>query len=126
MSKNSIFPRRIKKMQEEVLRTNINDITFMNINKRGGFSYTDMTILNTYAMQFSDNIVQEIEIINPELIICCGIGLKRIINMVYKKCNKNLNKDIIEVHHLSYVVGDDICMNEFKDELKGINRLNRK
>ena len=95
-------------------------------NKRGGFSYTDMTILNTYAMQFSDNIVQEIEIINPELIICCGIGLKRIINMVYKKCNKNLNKDIIEVHHLSYVVGDDICMNEFKDELKGINRLNRK
>lgn len=126
MSKNSIFPRRIKKMQEEVLRTNINNITFMNINKRGGFSYTDMTILNTYAMQFSDNIVQEIEIINPELIICCGIGLKRIINMVYKKCNKNLNKDIIEVHHLSYVVGDDICMNEFKDELKGINRLNRK
>ena len=126
MSKNSIFPRRIKKMQEEVLRTDINDITFMNINKRGGFSYTDMTILNTYAMQFSDNIVQEIEIINPELIICCGIGLKRIINMVYKKCNKNLNKDIIEVHHLSYVVGDDICMNEFKDELKGINRLNRK
>lgn len=85
-----------------------------------------MTILNTYAMQFSDNIVQEIEIINPELIICCGIGLKRIINMVYKKCNKNLNKDIIEVHHLSYVVGDDIYMNEFKDKLKGINRLNRK
>ena len=38
MSKNSIFPRRIKKMQEEVLRTDINDITFMNINKRGGFS----------------------------------------------------------------------------------------
>lgn len=126
MSKNSIFPRRIKKMQEEVLRTDINDITFMNINKREGFSYTDMTILNTYAMQFSDNIVQEIEIINPELIICCGIGLKRIINMVYKKCNKNLNKDIIEVHHLSYVVGDDIYMNEFKDKLKGINRLNRK
>ena len=126
MSKNSIFPRRIKKMQEEVLRTDINDITFMNINKRGGFSYTDMTILNTYAMQFSDNIVQEIEIINPELIICCGIGLKRIINMVYKKCNKHLNKDIIEVHHLSYVVGDDIYMNEFKDKLKGINRLNRK
>lgn len=126
MSKNSIFTRRIKKMQEEVLRTDINDITFMNINKRGGFSYTDMTILNTYAMQFSDNIVQEIEIINPELIICCGIGLKRIINMVYKKCNKNLNKDIIEVHHLSYVVGDDIYMNEFKDKLKGINRLNRK
>lgn len=126
MSKNSIFPRRIKKMQEKVLRTDINDITFMNINKRGGFSYTDMTILNTYAMQFSDNIVQEIEIINPELIICCGIGLKRIINMVYKKCNKNLNKDIIEVHHLSYVVGDDIYMNEFKDKLKGINRLNRK
>ena len=46
----------------------------MNINKRGGFSYTNMAILNIYAMQFSDNIVSEIEIINPELIICCGIG----------------------------------------------------
>lgn len=120
LSKNYMFPRRIKEMQKELQKEmgiDINDITFMNINKRGGFSSTNMAILNTYAMQFSDNIVQEIEIINPALIICCGIGLKRIINMVYKKNNKTINKDIIEVHHPSFVVNDTVYMNEFKREL---------
>ena len=97
------------------------------ITNLGKCTQVDARVLpNLVYSQYLDLLCKEIEIINPELIICCGIGLKRIINMVYKKCNKNLNKDIIEVHHLSYVVGDDIYMNEFKDELKGINRLNRK
>ena len=102
---------------------NIDDITFMNINKRGGFSYTNMAILNTYAMQFSDNIVSEIEIINPELIICCGIGLKRIINMVYTKCDKKLNKPIVEVNHPSYVISKEKYLNSFREELRKINKF---
>ena len=113
-NKNTSFPSRIRGMQE-ILGKDIKDMTFMNINKRGGFSYTNMAVLNTYAMQFSDNIVNEIEVINPELIICCGIGLKRIINMVYTKSDKKLNKPIVEVNHPSYVITKEKYLDSFKE-----------
>ena len=119
--KNSIFPRRIKMMQE-ILEKDMDDITFMNINKRGGFANTDMVILNTYAMQFSDNIIKEIEIINPEMIICCGSGLKRIIEMIYKKHNKQINKNIIEVFHPSFVISDKKYKDYFIKQLNSINK----
>ena len=119
--KNLIFPRRIKMMQE-ILEKDMDDITFMNINKRGGFANTDMVILNTYAMQFSDNIIKEIEIINPEMIICCGSGLKRIIEMIYKKHNKQINKNIIEVFHPSFVISDKKYKDYFIKQLNSINK----
>lgn len=121
-NKNTSFPSRIREMQE-ILDKDINDMTFMNINKRGGFSYTNMAVLNTYAMQFSDNIVNEIEIINPELIICCGIGLKRIINMVYTKCDKELNRPIVEVNHPSYDISEEKYLDSFREELRKINKF---
>ena len=121
-NKNTSFPSRIRGMQE-ILGKDIKDMTFMNINKRGGFSYTNMAVLNTYAMQFSDNIVNEIEIINPELIICCGIGLKRIINMVYTKSDKKLNKPIVEVNHPSYVISKEKYLDSFREELRKINKF---
>ena len=121
-NKNTSFPSRIRGMQE-ILGKDIKDMTFMNINKRGGFSYTNMAVLNTYAMQFSDNIVNEIEVINPELIICCGIGLKRIINMVYTKSDKKLNKPIVEVNHPSYVITKEKYLDSFREELRKINKF---
>lgn len=121
-NKNTSFPSRIRGMQE-ILGKDIKDMTFMNINKRGGFSYTNMAVLNTYAMQFSDNIVNEIEIINPELIICCGIGLKKIINMVYTKCDKELNRPIVEVNHPSYVISKEKYLDSFREELRKINKF---
>ena len=121
-NKNTSFPSRIRGMQE-ILGKDIKDMTFMNINKRGGFSYTNMAVLNTYAMQFSDNIVNENEIINPELIICCGIGLKRIINMVYTKCDKELNRPIVEVNHPSYVISKEKYLDSFREELRKINKF---
>lgn len=121
-NKNTSFPSRIRGMQE-ILGKDIKDMTFMNINKRGGFSYTNMAVLNTYAMQFSDNIVNEIEIINPELIICCGIGLKRIINMVYTKCDKELNRPIVEINHPSYVISKEKYLDSFREELRKINKF---
>ena len=121
-NKNTSFPSRIRGMQE-ILGKDIKDMTFMNINKRGGFSYTNMAVLNTYAMQFSDNIVNEIEIINPELIICCGIGLKRIINMVYTKCDKEINRPIVEVNHPSYVISKEKYLDSFREELRKINKF---
>lgn len=44
----------------------------MNINKRGGSSSTDFKELNKYAEKYKEFIKREIEIINPDYIICCG------------------------------------------------------
>lgn len=123
-NKNPIFARRIKLMQKEfmeLLDKKEEDISFMNINKRGGFLSTDMAILNTYAMQFSDNIIKEIEIINPEIIVCCGKGTKRIIEMLYCiKYNKKTDKKIFEVPHPSTVITDEEYKNYLIKQIKNI------
>lgn len=122
-NKNPIFARRIKMMQKEfvdLLGKSEEDISFMNINKRGGFLNTDMAILNIYAMQFSNNIVKEIEIINPEIIVCCGKGIKRIIEMIYRKCNKKINRNIFEVPHPSRLITDAEYKNCLTSQIKHI------
>lgn len=57
-------------------------IAFMNINKRGGSSSTDFKELNKYAEKYNEFIKREIEIINPDYIICCG-SYWQIIDHVY-------------------------------------------
>ena len=57
-------------------------IAFMNINKRGGSSSTDFKQLNKYAEKYKEFIKREIEIINPDYIICCG-SYWQIIDHVY-------------------------------------------
>ena len=57
-------------------------IAFMNINKRGGSSSTDFKELNKYAEKYKEFIKREIEIINPDYIICCG-SYWQIIDHVY-------------------------------------------
>ena len=44
----------------------------MNINKRGGYSSgTDMHILSAYAREYHDEIIEQIKILNPDIIIFC-------------------------------------------------------
>ena len=57
-------------------------IAFMNINKRDGSSSTDFKELNKYAEKYKEFIKREIEIINPDYIICCG-SYCQIIDHVY-------------------------------------------
>lgn len=42
----------------------------MNINKKDGGSAADMKILSQYAEIYIDEIKKEIEILNPDYIIC--------------------------------------------------------
>lgn len=46
---------------------------YMNINKRGGLGYAREDIINAYYREYKDNILKEIQIIEPEIVaICCG------------------------------------------------------
>ncbi|MCI6165330.1 MAG: hypothetical protein MR675_09145 [Lachnospira sp.] len=57
-------------------------IAFMNINKRGGSSFTNFEELNNYAEEYKEFIKKEIYIINPDYIICCG-SYWQIVDHVY-------------------------------------------
>lgn len=120
-NKRTLFARRIFDMQEvasKILDISNDNITFMNINKRGGFKSTNMSTLNVYALEFKDYIIKEIEIINPKIIVCCGGGIKRIIEMIYTKNNKICNIPLIEVKHPSYwSIGDKEYKDLFKKDL---------
>lgn len=45
---------------------------FMNINKMGGDSSVHWPTLIAYAEKYSDYIKNEIEILSPDIIVCCG------------------------------------------------------
>lgn len=49
-------------------------VAFMNINKRGGF--TSCPGLDAYVKKYKDLIDREIRIISPDIIVCCGIGVR--------------------------------------------------
>lgn len=53
---------------------NIDDINIacMNLNKRGGFGSTNPTQLKMYVEKYKPFIDKEIELINPDIIVCGG------------------------------------------------------
>lgn len=50
-------------------------VAFMNINKRGGFTECE-TDLDDYVEKYKDLIDREIKIISPDIIVCCGMGVR--------------------------------------------------
>lgn len=73
-----IIFKRIEQMQEiiqdekshngEILK----QVAYMNINKRGGGATVDWKILNEYANEYKEQIMKEIYILKPDIIVCCG------------------------------------------------------
>lgn len=51
-------------------------VAFMNINKRGGFTECKTDLLRDYAQNYKDLIDREIKIISPDIIVCCGMGVR--------------------------------------------------
>lgn len=51
-------------------------VAFMNINKRGGFTSCQTRRLAAYVKKYKDLIDREIRIISPDIIVCCGMGVR--------------------------------------------------
>jgi hypothetical protein len=45
---------------------------YMNLNKRGGYGKTDMSRLKNYVKAYEDFIKKEIELLNPDFVVCGG------------------------------------------------------
>lgn len=89
-------------------------VAFMNINKRGGFTECE-TDLDTYVEKYEDLIDREIKIISPDIIVCCGMGVRGCLSGV-DSC-KSL--PVLEVYHPSARYKTDTDrLKKLEDELK--------
>ena len=90
-------------------------VAFMNINKRGGFTECKTKLLRDYAQNYKDLIDREIKIISPDIIVCCGIGVRDCLSGV-DFC-KSL--PVLEVYHPSARYKTDTDrLKKLEDELK--------
>ena len=90
-------------------------VAFMNINKRGGFTECKTKLLRDYAQNYKDLIDREIRIISPDIIVCCGMGVRDCLSGV-DSC-KSL--PVLEVYHPSARYKTDTDrLKKLEDELK--------
>ena len=90
-------------------------VAFMNINKRGWFTECKTDLLRDYAQNYKDLIDREIIIISPDIIVCCGMGVRDCLSGV-DSC-KSL--PVLEVYHPSARYKTDTDrLKKLEDELK--------
>lgn len=93
-------------------------VAFMNINKRGGFTECE-TDLDAYVEKYKDLIDREIKIISPDIIVCCGSGVRDCLSNV-DSCK---SVPVLEVYHPSYwLVKDTDKLKKLEDEFKSIQQ----
>lgn len=94
-------------------------VAFMNINKRGGFTECKIKLLSDYAQNYKDLIDREIKIISPDIIVCCGSGVRDCLSNV-DSCK---SIPVLEVYHPSYwLVKDTDKLKKLEDEFKSIQQ----
>lgn len=90
-------------------------VAFMNINKRGGFTSCQTRRLAAYVKKYKDLKDREIRIISPDIIVCCGMGVRGRLSGV-DSC-KSL--PVLEVYHPSARYKTDTDrLKKLEDELK--------
>lgn len=102
----------------------LNKVAFMNLNKRGGLSGSKpktipghthkskpKTIYTQYTLKYASFIKREIDMIKPDIIICCGSGLRDLLGEI-GICSPRYT--IIEVYHPSYRISDKRHLEKLK------------
>ena len=54
----------------------LSGMAFMNLNKRGGYDYCVWETLEGYVKKYRKEISEQIRIIDPDIIVCCGESVK--------------------------------------------------
>ena len=86
----------------------LRNIAFMNLNKRGGYNYSSYDTLYGYTKKYSEFIAREIEIINPDTIICCSDTVTHLFNTFIEL--DSIKPKIISVFHPSYFGVEKRCI----------------
>ena len=91
----------------------------MNLNKRGGFTKCHQRILREYVQKYRDLIEEEIKIISPDIIVCCGVGIRDDLLKKYVHIPDE-NVPVLEVYHPSYAISYENFLSKLKTEFEAI------
>lgn len=89
----------------------LNKVAFMNLNKRGGLSESKRKTIPEYTKKYAGFIKREIDMIKPDIIICCGSGLRDLLGEI-GICSPRYT--IIEVYHPSYRISNKRHLEKLK------------
>ena len=89
----------------------LNKVAFMNLNKRGGLSGSKWKTISGYTQKYACFIKREIDMVEPDIIICCGSGLKHLLEEIGVSSPKYT---IIEVYHPSYRISNKRHLEKLK------------
>ena len=89
----------------------LNKVAFMNLNKRGGLSESKRKTIRKYTKKYAGFIKREIDMIKPDIIICCGSGLRDLLGEI-GICSPRYT--IIEVYHPSYRISNKRHLEKLK------------
>lgn len=93
-------------------------VAFINLNKRGGHSRCNAEALKKYISTYKDQITEEIDILNPTVIVCAGKWLKWYLEEEIKLDKKY---KIIEIYHPSYYIKSDVeHLKKLEEEMNKI------
>ena len=98
----------------------LHNVAFINLNKRGGYKYCVRETLIGYVKKYNKQIKAQIDIIKPDIIVCCG---KDTYNMVtnYKLAE---NRTVVYSYHPSYRRSDIYKLSFLESQIKQIRNNN--
>lgn len=110
----------LKSGNYEVVDSNtdsLKEAAFINLNKRGGLATCSHRILRAYTKRYKDWIVEEITLLAPDLIVCCGADCYNIVVSEIAVRSKIAGIPVLAAYHPSARVSDNEKFDRIKGEL---------
>ena len=115
MLANAIFNDDFKTINKD--HAALRSVAVINLNKRGGFVGCVWKTLEEYVKRYAEFISQEIELISPELIVCCGDGVRWLLEN-YIRLDKQIK--VISLYHPScWSISDEKYLQMLQKALAG-------
>lgn len=95
----------------------LKDAAFINLNKRGGLATCSHRVLRAYTKRYKDWIVEEITLLAPDLIVCCGADCYNIVVSEIAVGSKIGGIPVLAAYHPSARVSDNEKLDKIKREL---------
>lgn len=119
----SSFSRRLAllagaALSEPVPYKALGKTAFLNLNKRGGFRSCVWQTLEGYVSQYRSFIRQEIELIAPDYIICCGSGVKWLLDKY--ECVPYGIRMVVVYHPSYFALSDEEYLQQLDCAMKGM------
>lgn len=94
-------------------------VSFINLNKRGGYSRSNSKTIKTYTKIYSKFIAEEINILAPDLIVCCGREVySYFTKYVLEHISNKKQKIIFQYHPSCWAVSDENYIRRFGVSVK--------